>query len=47
MTARRDVPLWWLLVLRLRLKLGIWRYLARRAVLRLMRRVLDWMEPAA
>ena len=29
-----------------RLKLAICRYLARRAVLRLMRRLLDWMEPA-
>lgn len=32
-----------------RLKALVWRYLvrraARRAVLRLMRRVLDWMEP--
>ncbi len=42
----RDVPLWWLLVLRIQLKLAVWRYLAQRAALRLMRRVLDWMEPA-
>lgn len=28
-----------------RLKLAVLRYLARRAALRLMRRVLDWMEP--
>ena len=46
MTARLAVPLWRLLMLRLRLKLDIWRYLARRAMLRPMRRVLDWMEPA-
>ncbi len=49
MTARHAVSLWWLLVLRLRLKLDIWRYRARRdarrAVLRLIRRVLDWLEP--
>lgn len=30
-----------------RLKLAVLRYHARRAVLRFMRRVLDWMEPAA
>lgn len=30
-----------------RLKLAVVRYRARRAVLRLMRRVLDWLEPAA
>jgi hypothetical protein len=29
-----------------RLRLLVWRYRARRAALRLMRRLLDWMEPA-
>ncbi len=29
-----------------RIKVATWRHLARRAALRLMRRVLDWMEPA-
>lgn len=47
MSIRHAVPLWLLLLLRcVRLKLLMWRYLARRAALRLMRRVLDWMEPA-
>ena len=34
------------LSLRIRVRLLQWRYIARRAALRLMRRVLDWMEPA-
>lgn len=29
----------------IRLKLLVWRYRGRRAVLRLIRRLLDWMEP--
>lgn len=28
-----------------RFKLAVWRYLSRRETLRLMLRVLDWMEP--
>lgn len=46
MTARRDVPLWWLLVLRIRLKFLLWRLLATRAALRLVRRVCDRIAPA-
>lgn len=46
MTARRDVPLWWLLVLRIRLKLLVWRYLALRAAWRLVRRAAGWLAPA-
>ena len=46
MTTRRDVSLWWLLVLRIRLKLLVWRLLATRAAWRLVRRAAGWLVPA-
>ena len=46
MTARPGVSLGTLLALRLRLTLAMWRYLAGRALKRLVRRAVDWLEPA-
>lgn len=43
MIARRDLPLWFLLA---RIKLKLWRYLAERAVVRGIRRAVDWLVPA-
>ena len=46
MTGRHDVPLWWLLVLRLRINLLLWRLLATKAALRAVRRVCDRIASA-
>jgi hypothetical protein len=43
MIARRDLPLWWMLA---RFKLRLWRYLAKRALCRGIRRAVDWLVPA-